>query len=334
MKKIYPLYCNSFKCIADKCPDTCCALWEIVIDNKYRDLYKNHPSDAAKDACAAMYVDRDGDTCLRLNNGRCPMLNSENLCRIYIDMGRDALCDVCRVYPRFNKEADFAVFSGISLSCPEAARLILSDETNGRLNSEPKTDNIIQKAFDVFVSLCTEGVFLRSLSLAEECQAEIDFGGYHEAEEILVNSDNYLEKDFADAETMLGRVEFMQGLDILTEKWKNMLASLGEHLKLVQNDKDYEIKRNKALSTVCSLKEIKNTAIYYLYKYLPEAIEENDIYTPVYRSVYCTGVICELCAMEKLAKGSIGFDEILEFAQCFSKEIEHNEDNMKKLESM
>ena len=33
MKERYPTYYEKFKCIADKCEDTCCAGWEIDIDN-------------------------------------------------------------------------------------------------------------------------------------------------------------------------------------------------------------------------------------------------------------------------------------------------------------
>lgn len=29
----YPDYYKKFNCIADKCPDTCCGKWQIVIDD-------------------------------------------------------------------------------------------------------------------------------------------------------------------------------------------------------------------------------------------------------------------------------------------------------------
>ena len=32
MKNIYPSYYKKFRCVADKCPDTCCAGWEVVVD--------------------------------------------------------------------------------------------------------------------------------------------------------------------------------------------------------------------------------------------------------------------------------------------------------------
>ena len=35
-----PNYYKEFKCIADKCEDTCCAGWQIVIDEKALRHYK------------------------------------------------------------------------------------------------------------------------------------------------------------------------------------------------------------------------------------------------------------------------------------------------------
>ncbi len=39
MKIRVPKYLNKFKCIADKCEDTCCAGWEIVIDEETYDYF-------------------------------------------------------------------------------------------------------------------------------------------------------------------------------------------------------------------------------------------------------------------------------------------------------
>ena len=34
MEYVYPDYYRQFTCIGGECPDTCCAGWEIVIDDK------------------------------------------------------------------------------------------------------------------------------------------------------------------------------------------------------------------------------------------------------------------------------------------------------------
>ena len=40
MLYVVPDYYKEFKCIADKCEDTCCAGWQIVIDEKSLAKYK------------------------------------------------------------------------------------------------------------------------------------------------------------------------------------------------------------------------------------------------------------------------------------------------------
>ena len=38
----YPDYYKKFRCIADKCPDTCCSDWQIVIDDESLEKYRNY----------------------------------------------------------------------------------------------------------------------------------------------------------------------------------------------------------------------------------------------------------------------------------------------------
>ena len=40
-----PDYFNEFKCVADKCKDTCCAGWQIVIDKESIEKYKDIKGD-------------------------------------------------------------------------------------------------------------------------------------------------------------------------------------------------------------------------------------------------------------------------------------------------
>ena len=40
MKRTYPDYYDNFVCIADKCPKTCCAGWQIEIDEDALKRYR------------------------------------------------------------------------------------------------------------------------------------------------------------------------------------------------------------------------------------------------------------------------------------------------------
>lgn len=56
------------------------------------------------------------------------MIHNENkLCDIYKEVGEDALCYTCKQYPRYIEEFGGVREVGISLSCPEAARIILGN---------------------------------------------------------------------------------------------------------------------------------------------------------------------------------------------------------------
>ncbi len=63
-----------------------------------------------------------------LENGRCPFLNAEGLCRIILEKGEDALCDLCREHPRFYNWYGDWTEAGLGLSCEEAERLLFSSE--------------------------------------------------------------------------------------------------------------------------------------------------------------------------------------------------------------
>ena len=65
------------------------------------------------------------EECFYQNNRRCAFLNEENLCDLYKALGPDSLCDTCRMYPRHTEYEGLRELS-LSLSCPEAARIILS----------------------------------------------------------------------------------------------------------------------------------------------------------------------------------------------------------------
>ena len=61
-------------------------------------------------------------------DGRCPMWRDDGLCRIQAQLGEDALCHTCKQFPRLRHDYGDFVELGLELSCPEAAKLILSGE--------------------------------------------------------------------------------------------------------------------------------------------------------------------------------------------------------------
>lgn len=100
MKTAYHEFYKDFKCIADKCPDSCCKEWDVVVDDDSYIKYKNADGAFGEKLRSVMTIDADGDRIFTLNNNRCPFWNKDMLCDIYINMGENALCETCKRFPR------------------------------------------------------------------------------------------------------------------------------------------------------------------------------------------------------------------------------------------
>ena len=123
MRYLKPHFYDKFVCTAGDCPDTCCAGWQIMIDEDSLEKYKKVQGEFGKRLHGSINWDEE---CFCQNERRCVFLNEENLCDLYKALGPDALCDTCRLYPRHTEEFEGLRELSLSLSCPEAARIILS----------------------------------------------------------------------------------------------------------------------------------------------------------------------------------------------------------------
>ncbi|CAJ1611337.1 hypothetical protein CLO5623_02827 [Clostridium perfringens] len=116
---------NDFKCIGPNCIDTCCAGWDINIDEN---TFKKYESDKGnlKELINGKYLknSESGDS---FNYGfmkitednKCPFLNENLLCEIHGKCGEESLSITCRRYPRvFNIIDDIYEKSGLP-SCEE-----------------------------------------------------------------------------------------------------------------------------------------------------------------------------------------------------------------------
>ena len=124
MLYIIPDYYKEFECIADKCEDTCCAGWQIVIDKKtlkkYRKIKGNFRKQILKN------VDWFQGTFKQDKDKRCAFLNEKNLCNLYLSQGEEGFCKTCREYPRHTEEFEGVREVTLSISCPEVARILMN----------------------------------------------------------------------------------------------------------------------------------------------------------------------------------------------------------------
>lgn len=126
VKHLAPAVFRAFACAAGSCPDSCCrAGWEIVPDEETLRRYAALPGEAGARVRAGIVP--GAEPLLRQDANRvCVLLDSDGLCCVQRQFGHEALCRVCREYPRFHREFGGLTEHGLSLSCPTAYRLAVS----------------------------------------------------------------------------------------------------------------------------------------------------------------------------------------------------------------
>ena len=128
MKIRTPYYYKDFKCIAGDCTDTCCAGWDVDVDEKSYRYYKSVKGEFGKRLKSVMVPEKEGGCTFTLTEDkRCPFLNDKNLCDLYIALGEEHLCETCDEFPRFINEYGNVREIGIAPSCITAGELMFAD---------------------------------------------------------------------------------------------------------------------------------------------------------------------------------------------------------------
>lgn len=148
-RALMPKYVTQFQCIGGDCPDTCCAGWQISIDKQTFSDYRRVVHPALKPLLKANLEQDDkssrqryGKLNLRESDGRCAMHSSQGLCSVHQHLGEAALSDTCYHYPRMVQQYGDRFEQCLSLSCPEAARLALTQGDAFEFVSAPLTTRV------------------------------------------------------------------------------------------------------------------------------------------------------------------------------------------------
>lgn len=306
MEVLYPAYYNEFRCLAGSCPDSCCKEWTVDVDPDAAARYRALPGDLG-DRLRAVLKDSEDGTVMEIENGRCPMWRQDGLCRIQAELGHDALCRTCRDFPRLCHDyGDFAEL-GLELSCPEAARLILTAENSDLFVStqpdgtEPEYDvaimDTLRSSRKAALAFLDAGHLLPEtlaaiLLYAHDVQAVLDG-----AESLSSPGDCLKEvQNFRGAGDMDAVFAFFRTLEILTETWKNRLAQPPVAIRWSA--------------------QLRALIRYMILRYWMQAVSDYDLVCRV-----------KLAVVACLLVGALGGDPI-ETAQLFSKEIENDPDNI------
>ena len=311
MKIIKPTYFDSFRCIADRCPDSCCKEWDVLVDPEKAAFYRALPGDLG-DRLRQVLKDEDGAVYMAIENRRCPMWRDDGLCRIQAELGEAALCKTCRDFPRLTHDYGDFVEYGLELSCPEAARIILSTPTPTYVTQEiPGGEEGEYDAADMEILLRTRetarkilsdtsrpvGETLELLSIfAYQAQAELNgceippFGN----EDFLLN----YSRETAKAGDFQNILDFFKGLEILTPEWAARLDT--------PSPTDWETRH-------------RTLARYFVDRYWLQAISDFDLVSRAKLAIIS-------CLVVKFLGG-----DLIETAQIYSKEIENSIENVEAI---
>jgi lysine-N-methylase len=137
VKLFRPHYAENFHCIGPACEDDCCTGWRVNVDQASYEKYSKMADSPLRPIMDQYLVRLDPPAAEKtpgvfsyirmLPNGPCPFLSAEKLCRIQLEHGAEALCQTCTIFPRTPRMIDTLPETALSLSCPEAARIILLD---------------------------------------------------------------------------------------------------------------------------------------------------------------------------------------------------------------
>lgn len=306
MEICYPAYYKTFSCIASDCPDSCCHEWDVQVDAASAARYRSLEGPLG-DALRGSIYEEEGHTYLRNDHGRCPMWRADGLCRIQAEQGHDALCQVCRQFPRLRHDYGDFLELGLELSCPEAARLILTEPLewvteNAEGGAEPEYDGeimaILRRSRPAALELLENGAYTVQerltllLMYGYHIQAQIDGAepAPFDAEAALAEANQFAGP--ADAALL---AEFYQSLDLLTERWPRKLAQLGE---AVWDRKLWKL------------------AQYAVCRHWYQAVSDWDLSCRV-------KMLLSACALLARLEG-----DLTENAQLWSKEIENSAENL------
>lgn len=296
MKYYFPDDYDSFSCLKGQCRHTCCAGWEIDIDSDTWQIYQELPGPVGEKVRAS--VTRTDDTVsFRLDkNGRCPMLNEENLCNLILAFGEDALCDICTDHPRYRNFFSDRVETGLGLCCEAAAR-----QTVYR-----KTPYLLRLAVE------EPG----GAPLTEEEERIISFRANMAA--IFQRENVPYEKKEEEALTLLPKFRwpgaekdllFLMKLERLDKAWESSLLRLGAARTRSGNHPAWD----GALSQL---------AVSFLYRHLPDAADDGLLNARALFSLWSVRLIDAMTMTDDL-------DDLAETARAYSAEIEYSEDNLK-----
>lgn len=367
MQITFPAFYKEFSCIAGVCPDTCCAGWQIMIDDRSLKKYHHFKGPFRN----RLHNDIDWkEQAFRQYDHRCAFLNEENLCDIYSEAGPDMLCDTCRKYPRHIEEFEGLREYSLSLSCPEAARIFLSrKEKTTFVTIEKEAPDETYDDFDylLFTALMDTRDYLLSivqnrnipiklrrhklLACTHDFQLSLDKNELFQWEDIRARhqksavGDIFLAKihKWTDNQTdpVLYRKQIWKSvvpqMEVLHKGWREYLhktLSPLYHACSTEEDLTEYYQEFQNAHPDWEIQE-EQLLVYWIYTYFCGAVYDDQIFAKIKMATICTFMIHELAVGTYLANNHhFEFNDLVSICYRFSRELEHSDLNLNKMEQL
>lgn len=344
MREIYPKFYKEFKCLGGDCPNTCCQGWGVDIDKDTLLRYQNveGPYGAKLKSILANHKQF-----FKLGN-KCPFLSKDGLCDIQLNLGEKYLCDVCKKFPREEYQYGESIEHSLSPACIEVAELILKNgmeleiiNTDKLITSYSEFDTKLYpymfKARDfIFRIIDSNMKFDNKLKLIIEFGEYLqkNFRVYSKIDDIILKfeekSHGYNQKFTAkiDKKFLIKLIKEYIKLDMLTpfltDKLENLLDMIYENRV---NVKDVI----SMFENYRGIAYFENIAKYFIYKYFLRCVYDYEMSSRIKFATYTTFIMMLLSIFDTVKVGKINENDISKNLEMVSREIEHNEDNIKKL---
>lgn len=329
MKLRRPDYYQMFECIGSDCEDSCCAGWEIDVDDEAYGQYCRVQGKFGERLMGSVSHTRPYH--FIMNEDRCPFLNESNLCDIYIQLGEKYLCQICTDHPRFYESYGNRKEAGLGLVCEEAARLILNREQKVRFidegpDEEEETEEewfqVLDLARDQTILLLQErerplgdrlSEALSAVSVLQEDYNRQDMNAMYLHIHKQKTAQRRKESLSGLQEWCLDCIEFLQNLEILTSEWVLILDAASAKIQ------DQTISFSGADEIF-----YEQLMIYFVYRYFLRSVYDYQLLDKMKFAVFG-------CLAIRVLETAVSEEEQVppaEIARLYSKEIEYSEDNM------
>ncbi|SER92524.1 flagellin lysine-N-methylase [Lachnobacterium bovis] len=139
---------TDFECVGKECKFTCCAGWEITIDDETFKIYDNLQGEFGE-KIRKNITNENGCNMFVLNKEKkCPFFTAEGLCEIYLKLGPDKMCNTCQAYPRTCKRYGDMYFWSMYIDCPHILDMLIDKKDIILYELSESSNNVAGDSYD------------------------------------------------------------------------------------------------------------------------------------------------------------------------------------------